>query len=120
MLPGTYVFRMRSLRTANSLTSRNISSAPPARTLMLYHYSVATPPSQGNAPLACAFLHPHGHCPCLILGDVPPVRTGVSSGYRNPCRRVSRIKAVHHSRRVLRRTLSCQPESSPEFWASFL
>src|SRR5713226_8432828 len=47
MLPGAYVFRMGSLRTANSLTSRNISFAPPARTLMLYHYSVAPPPSQG-------------------------------------------------------------------------
>src|SRR5208283_448070 len=29
---------MRTLRTARSLTSRNISSAPPARTLMPSHY----------------------------------------------------------------------------------
>src|SRR5229473_4385471 len=74
---------MRSLRTANSLTSRNISSAPPALTLMLYHYSVATPPSQGSAPPAYAFLHPHRHCPCLVLGDVPLVRSGLTPGYRN-------------------------------------
>src|SRR5689334_2132634 len=50
---------MRSLRTANSFTSRNISSAPPARTLMLYHYSGGSAPSQGTRPqLAnfCAFL----------------------------------------------------------------
>src|SRR5215470_8592225 len=39
---------MRSLRTANSLTSRNIASAPPAHTLMLYHYSVARESSQGT------------------------------------------------------------------------
>src|SRR5215469_15062054 len=39
---------MRSLRTANSLTSRNIGSAPPARTLMLYHYSEGLRPSQGS------------------------------------------------------------------------
>src|SRR5882762_10020547 len=61
MLPGAYVFRMRSLWTANSLTSRNISSAPPARTLMLYHYSVAPPPSQGITPPAVSFLHPLRH-----------------------------------------------------------
>src|SRR5437867_1621558 len=48
MLPGAYVFRMRSLRMANSLTSRNMFSAPPARTLMLYHYSVASPPKSRN------------------------------------------------------------------------
>src|SRR2546429_5775060 len=58
MLPGAYVFRMRSLRTANSLTSRNMSSAPPARTLMLYHYSVASPPSQGSTLPLVPFLHP--------------------------------------------------------------
>src|SRR6516162_2869970 len=29
---------MRTLRTASSLTSRNISAAPPARTLMPFHY----------------------------------------------------------------------------------
>src|SRR2546425_12893226 len=58
MLPGAYVFRMRSLRMANSLTSRNMSSAPPARTLMLYHYSVASPPSQGSTFPLVPFLHP--------------------------------------------------------------
>src|SRR5579859_173506 len=50
---------MRSLRTANSFTSRNISSAPPARTLMLYHYSDGFPPSQGTRPqlaIFCTFL----------------------------------------------------------------
>src|SRR6267378_749312 len=52
---------MRSLWTANSLTSRNISSAPPARTLMLYHYSVAPAPSQGSTPPAVLFLHPLRH-----------------------------------------------------------
>src|SRR5882724_8204075 len=31
MLPGAYLFRIRSLRTARSLMSRNMSSAPPAR-----------------------------------------------------------------------------------------
>src|SRR6266436_1375969 len=61
MLPGAYVFRMRSLWTANSLTSRNISSAPPARTLMLYHYSVTPTPSQGITPPSVLFLHPLGH-----------------------------------------------------------
>src|SRR5437879_6465550 len=67
MLPGAYVFRMRSLRTANSLTSRNMSSAPPARTLMLYHYSVASPPSQGSTLPLVPFLHPLGQ----QLGLVP-------------------------------------------------
>src|SRR5260221_697948 len=38
MLPGAYDLWMRTLRTARSLTSRNISSAPPARTLMPIHY----------------------------------------------------------------------------------
>src|SRR5882672_5516092 len=67
MLPGAYVFRMRSLWTANSLTSRNISSAPPARTLMLYHSSVAPTPSQGTASAACAFWHPLRRRPALVL-----------------------------------------------------
>src|SRR5713226_7148724 len=35
MLPGAYLFRIANLRTARSLASRNMSSAPPARTLML-------------------------------------------------------------------------------------
>jgi hypothetical protein len=35
---------MRSLRTANSLTSRNISSAPPARTLIFT--IIESPPRQ--------------------------------------------------------------------------
>src|SRR5712692_8792017 len=35
MLPGAYLFRTGNLRTARSLASRNMSSAPPARTLML-------------------------------------------------------------------------------------
>src|SRR5262250_1396924 len=38
MLPGAYDFRICTLRTARSLTSRNMSAAPPARTLMLIHY----------------------------------------------------------------------------------
>jgi hypothetical protein len=46
------------LRTANSLTSRNIDSAPPARTLMLYHYSVGKPASQGTLEEGFLFLHP--------------------------------------------------------------
>src|ERR1700756_3305776 len=45
---------MLSLRTANSFTSRNICSAPPARALMLYHYSDGFPASQGTrSQLAC-------------------------------------------------------------------
>src|SRR6266480_1590618 len=66
MLPGAYFFRMRSLRTANSLTSRNMSLAPPARTLMPYHYSVASSPSQGTARPAFPFLQPVRHQPGLV------------------------------------------------------
>src|SRR5579859_5127656 len=65
---------MRSLRTANSFTSRNISSAPPARTLMLYHYSDGFPPSQGTRPqlaISAPFSSPHSFPPrslafCLL------------------------------------------------------
>src|SRR6267154_4663845 len=66
MLPGAYFFRMRSLRTANSLTSRNMSLAPPAPTLMPYHYSVAPSPSQGTARPAFPFLQPVRHQPGLV------------------------------------------------------
>src|SRR6266478_7538935 len=83
MLPGAYVFRIRNLWTANSLTSRNICSAPPARTLMLNHYSVATAPSQGIAPHAFPSLHPLCHRPALVPALIKPV-----------CERLYRFVAV--------------------------
>src|SRR5207249_12195655 len=66
MLPGAYLLRIRRLPTANSLTSRNMSLAPPARTLMPYHYSVASSPSQGTARPAFPFWQPVRHQPGLV------------------------------------------------------
>src|SRR5215472_12735368 len=65
---------MRTLRTASSLTSRNMSAAPPALTLMPFHYLGSLGVSQESGTVSCGvyrlcqpyLLVPSGGCERLL------------------------------------------------------
>src|SRR6516165_1706192 len=71
---------MRTLRTASSLTSRNMSAAPPARTLMPFHYLGSCDVSQESGP--------------TLLGSISSLST-ISPSTSGGCDRLLQIPCHH-------------------------